>query len=332
MCSGHARYGIRESLPCPASADCSRGVRGQRQQRGQRGAVEVACINGPDETVLAGSINRIDALCQRLTELGHKFTKLPIPFAFHSSQVAPVLTEFEDIARRVSFQTPAIPVVSTLLGTVVRDSGVFGPQYLRRHCREPVNFLGAIESAKQEGLLSSSSACVEIGTHPILTRMMKGIVQDDRIHSYPSLRFGEDMFKTMTESLRNLYLADVPIDWQEYHRDDVASHKVVGLPGYSWDLQDYWIQYRNNFCLTKGELTSPTGSSLEHSPRARSIRLSDSVQEIVEEISSDDAYSIVIQSDMTDPEILPVVLNHKVNGLTLCPSVSSPFTQCSSSL
>ncbi len=130
-------------------------------------AVEVACINGPDETVLAGSIKRIDALCERLTELGHKFTKLPIPFAFHSSQVSPVLGEFEDIMRRVSFQTPTIPVVSTLLGTVVRDNGVFGPQYLRKQCREPVNFLGAIESAKQEGLLSSS-VCVEIGTHPIL--------------------------------------------------------------------------------------------------------------------------------------------------------------------
>lgn len=56
-----------------------------------RQSYEVACINGPNETVLSGTISEIDLLSNILTAQNIKSTKLDVPFAFHSSQVECIL-------------------------------------------------------------------------------------------------------------------------------------------------------------------------------------------------------------------------------------------------
>ncbi|KAB8207674.1 hypothetical protein BDV34DRAFT_234095 [Aspergillus parasiticus] len=219
--------------------------------------VEVSCINGSDDTVLSATNDEIDRASK----------KLILPFAFHSSQVDPILWELEHIASQVTFQPPKIPI------------GTIGAQYIRRHCREPVNFLGAVQVAQ-----------VEIGAHPILTRIMKAVVGSS--------------VRTLTGSLSVLHLAGVRLNWDQYHRD--FNNQV-----------DYWIQYQNNFCLTKG---SPERSESVDAIQPMATRLSSSVQKIVEEEMTATHASIIIESDITDPELLPVALEHKVNGVTLCPS------------
>lgn len=48
-------------------------------------------------------------------------------------------------------------------------------------------------------------------------------------------------------------------------------------------------------------------------------RLNDSVQEVVEQMLSEQQSSVVVQSDIPDPKLLPVAEHHHVNGLMLCP-------------
>lgn len=281
--------------------------------------VELACINGPQDTVLSGSNSDIDKVSEKLSRINFQCTKLILPFAFHSSQVNPVLDELEEIAGQLTFHPPTISFVSTLVGNVVTEAGILGPQYIRRHCRETVNYYEAVEAAKAAGIIDSKGLAIEIGTHPILTRMMKNIVGPD-FRICPSLRRKEDTFKTLSESLSVLHEAGVPVNWEEYHRDFTMSHKVLTLPCYSWDLDNYWIQYENNFCLTKGSLQN----TISASPLAGvSTRISPSVQKIVDEQINDTNGRIIIESDFHDPELLSVALDHKVNGLILCPSVST---------
>lgn len=280
---------------------------------------EVACINGPQDTVLSGSNLEIDTICHKLSEAGLQSTKLTLPFAFHSSQVDPVLDGLEEIAEQLSFQQPKIPFVSTLLGNVIQEKGVVDSEYIRRHCRETVRFLQAVESAKSIGVIDTKGFAVELGTHPILTRMIQNIMTPD-FRACPSLRRNEDAFKTLSESLSVLHSGGIHINWDEYHRDFPISHRVLALPSYSWDLENYWIQYRNNFCLTKG--SSEATISLDR-PSPAASRISASVQKIIEEKITDKTAHIIIESDFHDPELLPVALGHKVNGLILCPSVSS---------
>ncbi|KAF2650606.1 polyketide synthase [Lophiostoma macrostomum CBS 122681] len=282
--------------------------------------VEVACINGPEDTVLSGPNAAINEACKKLEGLKYKFTKLALPFAFHSSQVDPLLPKLEEMSRHVTFQSPQIPVASTVLGKVVATGGVFGPQYLVRHCRETVDFLGAVQSAKETGVLQASDVCIEIGTHPLLSRMMKSILGTES-KCYPSLRRGEDTFKTLPETLAALHSAGVAVNWDEYHRDFPSSHKVLRLPSYSWDYGNYWIQYQPNWCLTKGDpIPEVLPAAPVAAPRAKPIRLSTSVQEIVELTCTHDHASVVAESDLHDPDLLKVAEGHRVNGLTLCPS------------
>ncbi|KAJ8115386.1 hypothetical protein ONZ43_g4677 [Nemania bipapillata] len=119
------------------------------------GLAEISCINGTQDIVLGGSNANIDVLCVKLAQMGHKLHKMDIPFAFHSSQVDVVLDELEALASSVKFREPTVPMVSTLLGKVV-GCDTMNPQYIRRHCRETVDFLGAIQSAQDNGLMDPS--------------------------------------------------------------------------------------------------------------------------------------------------------------------------------
>lgn len=221
------------------------------------------------------------------------------------------------MAHKVHFQPPVLPFISTLLGDVVTSGGIVGPQYIQRHCRETVNFFGAFKTAEQQGLIHMAGICIEMGTHPLLTRMLKSIFGPS-IRCCSSLRRGEECFKTLSESLGTLYLAGVAVNGDEYHRGFPFSQKVIGIPRYSWNLGNYWRQYEHNWCLTKGDPPSETPSNI-----LTPGRLSDPVQEIVERKLGGQQSSVVIQSDIHGPKLLPVAEHHRVNGLMLCPSVSS---------
>lgn len=282
--------------------------------------VEVACINGPQDTVLSGPNAVVDGVCSQLKQLGFKFTKLDLPFAFHSSQVEPILDELEELSRHVKFNAPTVPFVSTLLGKVVTEANVVGPQYLRRHCRESVDFHGAVQAAEKEGIINKTGLCIEIGANPLLSRMVKSTLGPE-MRCLASLRRGENCFKTLSESLSALHVAGIPVNWNEYHRDFVASHKVVRLPSYSWQLANYWMTYQYSWCLTKGDAPEEPVPAIQQFP-IRSTRLSDSVHAVLQESIEESHSFIEIESDMHDPGLLRASQDHKVNGLTMCPSVS----------
>ena len=81
-------------------------------------------------TVIGGKIHEISALASELKTAGVKCVRLDIPFTFHTSQVEPLLDEFEDCARGFVFSKPLIPFILPLLGDVVEDSTTLGSSYL----------------------------------------------------------------------------------------------------------------------------------------------------------------------------------------------------------
>ncbi|KAL4977058.1 hypothetical protein BDW66DRAFT_150376 [Aspergillus desertorum] len=89
------------------------------------------------------------------------------------------------------------------------------------------------------------------------------------------------------------------INWKHYHQDFSSSHRVLPLPAYKWDLKNYWIPYRNNFCLTKG---TPVAAR------------------VVESRDDGSSATVVVQNDIAEPDLSRVIQGHKVNGAALCPS------------
>ncbi|KAL9101302.1 MAG: hypothetical protein Q9163_003414 [Psora crenata] len=277
---------------------------------------EVACINGPNEIVISGNIVDIDMLSNSLTTLGVKCVKLEVPFAFHSAQVEPILEHFESAAQGAAFETPAIPLVSPLLQDVVSGSGILNSSYLRQACREPVNFVGGIESARAAGVVNEKTLWVEIGAHPVCSGLLKSILGPQTV-ALASLRRNGDTWKTLSESIASLHRAGIEINWDEYHRDFEGSHEVVKLPAYSWDNKNHWIQYSNNFCLTKGDSAGAAPTTPPTQPSAVSTT---SVQRVIDQSVDVDKSTVTIESDLSEPTLARFVNGHKFNGAAVCSS------------
>jgi naphtho-gamma-pyrone polyketide synthase len=279
---------------------------------------EIACINAANAVVVSGKIIEIDALSTLLAPLGMECVKLEVPFAFHSAQVEPILDEFEVAAQGAVFHKPAIPFISPLLGGVVNDEKILSPSYLRQACRKTVDFLSGLEAAKTAGAINDKTVWVEIGSHPVCSGMIKAAFGSQTI-ALPSLRRNTDAWKVVAESVSALHKEGLEIKWNEYHRDFEGSHQVLKLPAYQWDSKNHWIQYSNNFCLTKGDNPAPVKAA-----PARSVLSTTSVQKLIDQSFGSDKSTVLAESDLSDPLLAQVVQSHKVNGTALCPSVS-PF-------
>ncbi|KAM0543067.1 hypothetical protein ACHAPJ_012516 [Fusarium lateritium] len=281
---------------------------------------EVACVNGPRETVISGRVADIDQLCHVLSAVNIKATRISVPFAFHSAQVDPILPDLDTAASQVTFYAPQIPVLCALESSVIRpgNHGVFGPLHLQRHCRETVNFEGALRAAEHEKIINTDSTLwIEIGPHGVCSAFLKSILGQDT-QTMASLRRNEDCWKVLTDSLSTLYSAGLSIDWNEYHREFEACHQVLSLPSYSWDNQNYWIPYQHDWTLTKGDPPSIISSCTE-APSVSALS-TPSVQKILQETFEDELLTIVAESDLASPQLKEVVQGHRVNGAKVCTS------------
>ncbi|KAF2707399.1 polyketide synthase-like protein [Pleomassaria siparia CBS 279.74] len=280
---------------------------------------EIACMNGPEETVLCGTVGIMEATNDLLATKGFKATKLNVPFAFHSSQVDPILEKFKQAAAGVVFNKPDVPVLSPLTGEVIREAGIIGPDYLARHARDTVNFWSALTTGKEDKAFDEKTAWLEVGAHPVCSGMVKSSLGGTPCTA-GSLRRNEDPWKTIATSLSTLFLAGVAIDFNEYHKQFNSAHELLTLPTYSFDDKKYWIDYVNNWTLTKGEAPVTAPKTIEAPVEVTSKLSTTSCQRIIREELHANSGTLVVQSDLSDPQLKATISGHAVNGTPLCPS------------
>jgi acyl transferase domain-containing protein len=298
---------------------------------------QIACINAPEETVLAGTVEQMSQMQQLLTKTAIRNTLLKVPYAFHSSQVSPIQEPFKSAAKSCEFQTPRIPVISPLLHRVVTEPGVFGPEYLSRHAREPVGMLHCIRAAAEAKIIGKATSAIEFGPHPVVSGMIRATLGPE-ITVLPTLRRNNNPWDIMTQTLATLYNAGVSIKWDEYYRDLGSAKTVVALPAYQWDLQSHWIKYKNGWSLIKGDnvpgplplaplegVGNPVLSTQRPAPvvvEAVPQPETSSVHKVLSESASPNGFSITTESDVSRADINPLMQGHTVEGIGLCtPSV-----------
>ena len=275
---------------------------------------DIACINGPRETVISGPTEDLVSSSNTLKAAGIKSVLLPCAYAFHSSQVATILEPLMKSARSISFAKPKIPVISPLLQEVVTDENVIGPEYLARHAREAVNFMGGITAGRMKSIIDESTIWVEVGPTPICSAFLKSTLGSETV-TIPSLHKKEDPWRTLSNGLSLLHRKGLQIDWDEVHSEYESSHMVLGLPSYTFENKNYWLEYHNNWCLTKGEaMEAPT-------EKRKSGRLSTSSVHKVTKQDYGERITIVAESDLSEPDLSDAILGHLVNGAALCPAV-----------
>ena len=285
---------------------------------------EIACINGPKDTVLSGTQEQIDAISEPLQADGYRCISLDVAFAFHSEQMDPILDEFEEIAKSgVIFQAPNLPIISPLLGKVIFDNKTVNAHYVRRATREPVNFLAGLEIGQKFCTIDEKTVYIEIGPHPVCVGFVKAAIPSINV-AVASLRRGEDSWGTMAQGLGALHCAGVAIDWNEFHSPFENGLRLLDLPTYSWNDKNYWIMYNGDWALTKGNTYYDAEKGItaaQIAPVPKSSLRTSTVQQVIEESFQGSTGKVVMQSDLMQPEFLAAANGHSMNGCGVVTSV-----------
>lgn len=291
---------------------------------------EIACANGPKDTVLSGTADEIGALAAELEGAGLKCFHLDVAFAFHSAQMVPILDELEDlVGTGVLFQPPTLPIISPLLGKVIFGDKIVNANYIRRATREKVNFQEAIETALSISTVDETMVWIEVGPHPVGVGFARSIMPSVNVTA-ASLRRGEDNWQTLCNSLAVLHAAGVEVEWHEFHRPFERGLRLLDLPTYAWNEKNHWIMYNGDWALTKGNTFYDAEKKAAATPVSNPLASTHSslrtslVHRVTEETLSGAAGRIVIQSDMMQSDFLAAAWGHKMNGAGVVTSVSHP--------
>jgi malonyl CoA-acyl carrier protein transacylase len=228
--------------------------------------VTIAAVNGPESIVISGESGAMATICDMLKNMGIKTKKLQVSHAFHSPLMEPMLTEFEAVAKQVTYNEPKIPLISNVTGTEV-GAEITVAEYWVAHVRQPVKFAQGMKTLEEQGY----ETFLEIGPKPILLGMGRRCVTEDVGEWLPSLRPNQipllsplereksedtellkDEWQQMLSSLGKLYVKGVKIDWSGFD-SDYNRHKVA-LPTYPFQRGRYWVEAANSQTISATKL------------------------------------------------------------------------------
>ncbi|KAL4789091.1 beta-ketoacyl synthase [Aspergillus venezuelensis] len=306
-------------------------------------ACEIACHNGPNDTVLSGPLDDITALQHTLSTKGIKGTLLRLPFAFHSAQVQPILDEFKHLACGVTFHKPKIPLLSPLLTRKVTDDGIVNPTYLARHCREPVNMVQVLELAREQQIITDRTIVIDIGPKALLGGMIKMTLGKDNESVLPILGPTLDVWKALHTVLGSTYAKGLDINWVAYQNPFESAKRVIELPDYGWDLKDYFIPYEGEWCLHRHDVHCTCAAPGKETATSDWILATDdliavkryskqdetkeaypeisattTVHRVLEEKTEPLGATLVVETDITRKDVNSIAQGHLVDGIPLC--------------
>ncbi|NEO73370.1 MAG: type I polyketide synthase, partial [Moorea sp. SIO3H5] len=197
--------------------------------------IAIAAINGPMSLVISGQRQAINAVCATLKTDGVKIKPLQVSHAFHSPLMEAMLGSFDAVAQEVTYSQPRIKLISNLTGQPA-TAEIATPDYWCRHVRKPVQFATSMKTLHQQGY----EVFLECGPKPILLGMGRQCLPEGVGVWLPSLRPKQQEWQQLLQSLAQLYVRGIAVDWSGFDRD-YPCQKIV-LPTYPFQRQRYWIE------------------------------------------------------------------------------------------
>ena len=125
----------------------------------------VANDNAPEQLVVAGPPERLEAGRRAARGAGLRAMRLPVAGAFHSPEMEPALTGFREALTTVEFQEPRIPVVSC---TTAREFTLPRAELAEALVR-PVRWRQTLQALRERGV----ERFVETGPGDVLTKLVE---------------------------------------------------------------------------------------------------------------------------------------------------------------
>lgn len=168
----------------------------------------LANLNAPQQTVVSGSEEAIEALGKRLSADGITARRLTVSAAFHSPLVAAVTRPLREFLDGLSLAAPRIDVYANADAQIYDRHADAVRTRLAEHATAPVRFHDQIEAMYAAGVRTF----VEVGAGAILTGLV-GQILGERDHLAVSLdKRGRDGVTAWHEALARLAVRGVPMD------------------------------------------------------------------------------------------------------------------------
>ncbi|GLW91870.1 hypothetical protein Aglo03_26860 [Actinokineospora globicatena] len=218
-----ARARLMQALPAGGAmlaVEISEAELGVAFPGGLPDGVDLAAVNSDRSLVLSGDRGIVELLERGFVEQSRRVKSLVVSHAFHSHLMDPMLDEFAQVVRGLSFNQPLIPVVSTSSG----DPST--PEYWVRQVRETVRFHDAVSG------LGDVGAFVELGPDGVLTALVQQSVDAVAV---PVLRAGKSELDTVDRALATLFTCGVPVHWP-------TRGPGADLPTYAFQRRHFWAK------------------------------------------------------------------------------------------
>ncbi|WP_406358273.1 SDR family NAD(P)-dependent oxidoreductase [Streptomyces sp. NBC_01635] len=201
---------------------------------GRAGEVSVAAVNGPRAVVIAGTESAVEQVASELTAQGRRTTRLRVSHAFHSPLMEPMLDAFREVAERIDYASPTIPVVSNVTGRLAAEGELTSADYWVRHVREAVRFADGITALSAQGV----TRFLEIGPDGTLTALARTALADDASLLTPALRKDTPEHTAVLRAIALLHVDGAEIDWDTV----IGPCSTVGvdLPTYAFQRTRFW--------------------------------------------------------------------------------------------
>ena len=141
---------------------------------GEADKVSIAGLNTPTQTVISGDEDAVELVVSHVRKQGRRTKLLRVSHAFHSAHMDGMLDEFREVASRISYQNPSIPVLSNVSGQLAntKKGDLVSAEYWTRHIRQAVRFADNVSCCEQ----GERVTFLECGPGSILAGMTASIL------------------------------------------------------------------------------------------------------------------------------------------------------------
>ncbi|KIF73248.1 hypothetical protein QR77_03205, partial [Streptomyces sp. 150FB] len=193
--------------------------------------VSVAAVNTSRSVVLSGDAAAVTAVAESFAAKGRRTNRLRVSHAFHSALMDPMLSDFEQVLKTLTFHEPRIPVVSNLTGALASGDELRTPAYWTAQVRNAVRFVDGVRSLTGQGV----TALVELGPDAVLSAMARESCDEDTV-VVPLLREDRPEGIAVATAFARLYVHGAPVDQAPM----LAGGRTVELPTYAFQHRRFW--------------------------------------------------------------------------------------------
>jgi [acyl-carrier-protein] S-malonyltransferase len=136
------------------------------------GPVQLANLNGPGQTVIAGATAAVKKAADLAKAKGAKrAVLLPVSAPFHSALLQPAAERLTTVLRGIRFRDLGVPLVTNVDADLLTE-GARVAETLVRQVTSPVRWEDVVQRLAKEGV----TVCIEVGPGKVLSGLIRRIV------------------------------------------------------------------------------------------------------------------------------------------------------------